>query len=42
MYYRKSYKNVLQKTVQAYNNNDHRTIKTASEKAWNNNNLQTA
>ena len=35
-------KDVLQSVVDTYNNNEHRTIKTTPNKAWTNNNLQTA
>ena len=35
-------KDVLQSVVDTYNDNEHRTIKTTPNKAWTNNNLQTA
>ena len=35
-------KDVVQSSVDTYNDNDHRTIKTTPNKAWKDNNLQTA
>ncbi len=35
-------KSVVKSAVDTYNDNDHRTIKTTPNKAWKDNNLQTA
>ena len=35
-----NFKDVIKSVVDTYNDNEHRTIKSTPNKAWNNNNLQ--